>query len=451
MSGSEAHEPPENSDPLEERVLPAPLAGGSAPSVPPPGLEPALRRRLSGKRVTLCVTGSIAAYKAAILLRLLRKEAAEVEVVLSRGARKFVGAATFAGLNQRPPWTDMFSSRHGGELHVDLAARTDLLLIAPASADVLARLAGGRADDLVSALALCARCPVLVAPAMHPSMWEHPATRRNVGALVADRRVAFVGPVHGEVASGESGVGRMAEPETILAFAVAQLTNPSLRGRRIVVTAGPTAEDLDPVRYLGNRSSGKMGFAIAERAAAHGAKVTLITGPVPLPTPPGVHRIDVRSALAMRGALWQALKPDLSAADALIMAAAVADYRPSQTHAAKLKRTAEPLTLELIPNPDILAEIGQARHGSSPVLVGFALETDADPQLVEGARGKLARKKVDLIVANRADESIGLADVRATLVGPRTTQPLPTMPKDDAADRILDWVAACMRSPRSEP
>jgi len=424
--------------------LPAPLWGGNEPSVPAPGLERRVRARLAGRRITLCVTGSIAAYKAAILLRLLRKEGAEVEVVLTRSAREFVGAATFSGLNGKPPLSDMFADAHG-ELHVDLAARTDLLLVAPATADVLARLASGRADDLVSSLALAARCPILVAPAMHPSMWEHPATRRNVQTLVGDRRVGFIGPVTGEVASGEVGVGRLAEPEVILAFAVAELTNPTLRGRRIVVTAGPTAEDVDPVRYLTNRSSGKMGFAIAERAAVHGAKVTLIAGPVALPTPTGVQRVDVRSALAMRGALWQALRPDLSAADALIMAAAVADYRPAETHAAKLKRSEASLNLELLPNPDLLAEIGEARKTELPVLVGFALETDDDEAVILRAREKLAKKKVDLVVANRADESIGLDDVRAMLVGVRDCERLPPLSKDDAADRILDYVAARLR------
>jgi phosphopantothenoylcysteine decarboxylase / phosphopantothenate---cysteine ligase len=442
---------PEPAEDVKDPELPAPLPGGGTEPTSAPGLEPPIRRRLSGRRVALCVTGSIAAYKSAILLRLLRKEAAQVEVVLSRSAEKFIGRATFAGLNQKPPLSDMFAPDQGGELHVDLATRSDLVLIAPASADLLARLAAGRADDLISALALCARVPILVAPAMHPDMWSHPATRRNVRTLAEDGRISFVGPVHGEVASGDSGVGRMAEPETILGFAVAQLTKPMLRDRRIVVTAGPTAEDLDPVRYLGNRSSGKMGFAIAERAAAHGASVTLITGPVALPTPPGVQRVNVRSALAMRGALWQALKPDLSAADALIMAAAVADYRPAETHAAKIKRGEEPLKLELVPNPDLLAEIGDARHGTTPVLVGFALETDADERLIHWARQKLTKKKVDLIVANRADESIGLADVRATLVSARSADALPPLPKDDAADRILDWVAARFRAPRSEP
>lgn len=424
---------------------PLPSLADPRPSTFPPDRVPRVRRRLIGKRITLCVTGSIAAYKAVVLLRLLQKEGAEVEVVMSRGAAEFVGAATFSGLCGRPPHTDMFAPTQGGELHVDLARRSDLILVVPATADVLARLAAGRADDLIAALALCAKCPVLLAPAMHPNMWEHRATQRNVELLAQDQKVGFVGPVRGEVASGESGIGRMAEPDLILGFVVARLTQPTLRRRHLVISAGPTAEDIDPVRTLSNRSSGKMGFAIAERAAMHGARVTLITGPVALPTPAGVTRVDVRSALAMRGALWQALHPDLSAADALIMAAAVADYRPLETHATKLKRGKGPLTLELEPNPDLIAEIGAARAGALPLLVGFALETDSDEGVVLRAREKLQKKKVDLVVANRADESIERDDVRAVLVSEKEHTDLGTLPKDDAADQLLQWVAARLR------
>lgn len=402
--------------------------------------------KLAGKRVTVCVTGSIAAYKAVLLVRLLLKEGAEVEVVLTESGARFVGAPTFSGLTGKPVLRDMFDPEKGGELHVELAARSDLIVIAPATADLLARLAAGRADDLLTALALCARSPILVAPAMHPNMWSHPATQRNVAALEADRRVALVGPVEGEVASGEVGVGRMAEPETILGHVLGRLSKATLRGRHIVVSAGPTAEDIDPVRFLSNRSSGKMGFAIAECAAAHGAKVTLIAGPVNLPTPPGVQRVDVRSAMAMRSALWQALHPDLKNADALIMAAAVADYRPAEVHATKIKRSAEPTALELVPNADLLAEIGEARRSEMPVLVGFALETESPERVIQNARTKLAQKRVDLVVANHADESIGRDDVRIVLVGVRDAEPLEPMPKYAAAERIIDWVAARLRS-----
>ena len=412
--------------------------------------DQAQRGRLRGKRVTLCVTGSVAAYKAVLLLRALKQEGAELEVVLTRSGAKFVGPATFAGLTGRAPHSAMFDDDLAGELHVELAQWSDLIVIAPATADVLARLAQGRADDLLTATALCATCPVLVAPAMHPSMWAHPSTRRNVQTLVTDQRVGFVGPVEGEVASGDIGLGRLAEPEAILSVVIAQLSSGALRGRHVVVSAGPTAEDIDPVRFISNRSSGKMGFALAERAAAHGARVTLVAGPVALPTPAGVTRVDVRSALAMRGAIWQALKPDLSGADALIMTAAVADYRPAETHASKLKRGESSIGLELVPNDDLLAEIGMARRAELPVLVGFALETEEGEALINAARGKLAKKRVDLVVANHPDSSIGRDHISGSLVGVRDAEGFGPLPKRDAADRILDFVVAELgkRDPR---
>lgn len=419
---------------------PPPPRPASRPPLAAPS-ESKAQKPLSGKRVTVCVTGSVAAYKAALVVRLLLKEGASVEVVQSRAAREFVGPATFSGLTGKRVHTDMFSPEEPGELHVRLARESDAIAIVPATADVLARLAQGRADDLVTALALCATCPVLVAPAMHPSMWRHPATARNVQTLLADGRVRFSGPVVGEVASGDSGLGRMAEPEQIVRQISAVFAGISLSGRHLVVSAGPTVEDLDPVRFVGNRSSGKMGFAIAERAAAFGAKVTLVAGPVSLPTPPGVDRVDVRSALAMRSALWQALAPDLSQADALIMTAAVADYRPAQTHSTKLKRSAEPMQLQLEPNPDLLAEIGHARHARTPVLVGFALETDADERVIQLARGKLAAKHVDMVVANHAAESLGRDDIRVMLVTPTDCESVPQASKERAADRILAWLA----------
>jgi len=393
---------------------------------------------LSGRRVTLCVTGSIAAYKAAALLRLLCKAGASVEVVLSRAALEFVGAATFQGLNGKPPLCELFDRARGGELHVDVAKNSDAVVIAPASADCLARLAAGRADDLIAAIALSARCPVLVAPAMHPNMWSHPATARNAATLAADG-VRFVGPVHGEVASGDRGLGRMAEPEQIALAISALFSGGSLSGRRVVISAGPTVEALDPVRALTNRSSGKLGFALAERARARGAEVTLLAGPVALPTPAGVRRVDVESALSLRQALWEALGDDLSRADALIMAAAVADYRPRAASDTKLKRSG-PLSLELEPNPDLLAEIGARRTSHRPVLVGFALETDAPPELEASAREKLTKKRVDLVVANHAAESIGRDDIRITLVGPDSAVPFGPAPKAEAAERLLDWL-----------
>jgi phosphopantothenoylcysteine decarboxylase/phosphopantothenate--cysteine ligase len=286
-------------------------------------------------------------------------------------------------------------------------------------------------------------------------MWEHPATRRNVAELAAQGRVTLVGPVVGEVASGEVGAGRMVEPQAVAAAiaealgtqasppSLASLAAPrDLAGRRVVVTAGPTLEDIDPVRFLGNRSSGKMGFAIAERAAARGARVTLVAGPVELATPAGVERVDVRGALAMRAALWQALGQDLAhGADALVMAAAVADYRPAAPSATKIKKGDERATIELVRNPDLLAEVGAARAaGKRPALVGFAVETQAGEALVAYARRKLAEKRVDLVVANAASDSFGRDDNRATLVTAAGAEELPTMTKAALADVLLDRI-----------
>ncbi len=314
----------------------------------------------------------------------------------------------------------------------------------------LATRAQGAADDLVTALALGARGPVLVAPAMHPRMWDHPATRRNVADLAAQGRVTLVGPVRGEVASGEEGLGRMEEPAAIAAAAI-DLCGGSARdhdGRRGVVTAGPTLEDIDPVRFLGNRSSGKMGFAVAAHAAARGADVTLVTGPVNLPTPPGVRRIDVRGALDMRGALWSALGQDLSGADALIMAAAVADHRPAQVASSKIKKSDVAASIELVKNPDLLGEVGAARAAKAaarrPVLVGFAVETSGGEALVAYARRKLQDKRVDFVVANEAADSFGQEDNRVVFVSGAGAETLPKASKSAVAKAILDRVRALL-------
>lgn len=409
-------------------------------------LEPSgARSPLRGRVVALCVTGSIAAYKAVEVARLLMKGGARVLPVMTSSAARFVGPVTLAGLCDEPVATDMWDPSFAGEMHVQIAERADVVAIVPATADVLARLAQGRADDLVAALALCARGPVLAAPAMHPRMWQHPATRANVALLTAEKRVTLVGPVSGEVASGDVGMGRMAEPEAIAAAIAALLVEnveKDLAGRRIAVTAGPTVEDIDPVRFIGNRSSGKMGFALAERAAARGAEVTLVAGPVGLSTPPGVRRIDVRGALAMRDALWQALGPDLGGIDALVMAAAVADYRPAAPSPHKLKKAGERATIDLVRNPDLLGEVGARRRGKHPVLVGFAVETEGAGALVAYARRKLVEKGVDLVVANEALESFGKDDDRATIVSADAAEPLPTMAKAALADVVLDRVLA---------
>ena len=431
MSGPSTPPPPySRSSPPPRYTLSPP------PSVRPPG---------AGPTVALAVSGSIAAYKAAEVARLLLKEGARVLPIMTRSAQQFLGATTLSGLCGEKVHEDMWDPSFAGELHVDLARRADVVALVPTTADLLARLAQGRADDLVTALALCARGPVIAAPAMHPRMWSHPAVRRNAAMLADQGRVELVGPIYGEVASGETGLGRMAEPAQIVAAILARAARRDLAGLRIVVTAGPTVEDFDPVRFLGNRSTGKMGFALAERAAARGADVTLIAGPVTLATPYGVRRVDVRSALAMRSALWQAMGPDLTSADALIMSAAVADYRPAQEHATKMKRDASTMSLELVPNPDLLAEIGAARSERSPVLVGFAVETDTDDRVVAAALNKLEKKRVDLVVANHASDSFGKDDNRATLVARGSTDALGVLTKRELAERILDRVAALHR------
>jgi phosphopantothenoylcysteine decarboxylase / phosphopantothenate---cysteine ligase len=407
---------------------------------------------LRGRTVALCVTGSVAAYKAAMLARLFVKAGARVLPVMTTSASRFIGPVTLAAITGEAVATDMWDASFAGEMHVRIADQADLVVIVPATADVLARLATGRADDLVTALALVARGPVLAAPAMHPRMWDHPATKRNVAELAAQGRVTLVGPIHGEVASGDEGMGRMAEPAAIAAVA-AELLGPSerydLAGVRVVVSAGPTVEDIDPVRFLGNRSSGKMGFAVAERAAARGAEVTLVAGPVSLPTPAGVRRVDVRGALEMRSALWDALGQDLGKADALVMAAAVADHRPAQTAPTKLKKNDLRASIELVKNPDLLAEVGARREAAGqptrkPVLVGFAVETAGPEALVAYARQKLGDKRVDMVVANDAADSFGREDNRVVVVTSGGAETLARASKSAVADAILDRVRAIL-------
>jgi phosphopantothenoylcysteine decarboxylase/phosphopantothenate--cysteine ligase len=409
-------------------------------------------RSLAGRRITVGITGSIAAYKAVALVRLLSKAGARVRVVMTKSAHAFVGESTLSGLTGQPVHGEMFDTAGGGELHVEIARESELILVAPATADSLARFASGRADDLLTATVLCAGCPVLVAPAMHPAMWAHPATARNVAALARDG-VEILGPADGEVASGETGLGRMLEPEELVDGVRARLArgDGDLAGVRLIVTAGPTVEDIDPVRFIGNRSSGKMGFALAERAARRGARVTLIAGPVMLPTPTGVARVDVRSAVEMRRALLAALGPKLAAVDALLMCAAVGDYRPEHVSNEKLKRGAGGMTLTLVQNPDILSEIGQAREGERPVLVGFAVETGTDAEIVLRARRKLQKKHVDVVIANHAAESMGRDDNRVLVVDAKGREILPAMPKSAVADRIVDWLAKRLGASTARP
>ena len=407
---------------------------------PHEGTEQRSSGRLTGRTVALCVTGSVAAYKAAVLARLLVKEGASVVPVMTESATKFVGGATLSGLtgNAALGAAEMWSTP--GELHVQLGSTADAVVVAPASADVLARLAQGRADDLVTALVLCAKGPVLVAPAMHPRMWTHPATQKNVEGLRAQGRVTVVGPAVGAVASGDEGPGRMIEPEAITEAIVFAVTPKDLKGVRVVVSAGPTLEDLDPVRFLSNRSSGKMGFAIAARGAARGAEVTLVAGPVQLPTPHGVLRVDVRTAVEMQAALAQAR----ASCDAVVMAAAVADYRPAATSGTKIKKKGEQTTLDLVQNPDLLAEMGMARTGPRPVLVGFALETGTRQAIVAEARRKLREKKVDVVVANEARTAFGGDDNEITFVTENREERLPRASKVDLADALLDRIKSLL-------
>ena len=396
---------------------------------------------LQGKLVVLGVTGSIACYKAADAASKLTQAGALVDVILTDAAQKFIAPLTFRSLTGRRVFTDMFDVDSPlAEEHVALARAADAMLIAPASATTIARLAHGLADDMVSLTALATLAPLLVAPAMDAQMWEHAATRANIATL-RERGVTVVGPAEGRLASGHSGAGRLVETETLLG-AVRQALGArggDLAGRRIVVSAGGTQEPLDPVRYLGNRSSGKMGFAIAEAARDRGAVVTLVTGPVALATPYGIERIDTATTAEMAEALRCATK----GCDALIMAAAPADFRPAAASAQKIKRTADALSVELVPNEDIIASLG-----GGFVKVGFAAETQG---LVEQARVKIAKKGLDLIVANDVTAAgAGFAtdtNVVTIIDAAGTVEELPVLSKYQVAWRILDRVAALLPHP----
>jgi phosphopantothenoylcysteine decarboxylase/phosphopantothenate--cysteine ligase len=392
--------------------------------------------------VALGVTGGIGAYKAVEIARLLQKRGHDVQAVMTRGARRFVGPLTFEAITRRPVVTGQFSPGLNADIeHIALASSLNLLLIAPATANIIGKLAHGIADDFLSSLYLATRAPVLIAPAMNTHMWEHAAVRANVEALGA-RGVRFVDPAAGYLACGWTGQGRLAEPPEI-AEAAAALLRPrtTLAGRRVLVTAGPTVEDLDPVRFIGNRSSGRMGFALAAEAQARGAEVVLIAGPTSIQPPPAGEIIRVRGAREMLGAVMS----HAGRADAIVMAAAVADYAAAGGPAAHKIEKGDGLTLSLERTPDILAELG-ARRGDAPtpVLVGFAAET-GDP--TARAARKLAAKQVDLIVANDVSEEGAGFDVptnRVTLVSAQGAEPLPLMSKTDVAAAVLDRVEALL-------
>ncbi|AKU52109.1 bifunctional phosphopantothenoylcysteine decarboxylase/phosphopantothenate--cysteine ligase CoaBC [Xanthomonas arboricola] len=410
-------------------------------------------RPLDGQRLLLCVGGGIAAYKSLELVRRLRDAGAQVQVAMTSGAQQFVTPLSFQALSGQPTRTTLWDSAAEQAMgHIELARWADQVIVAPATADLLARLAHGLADDLVSTLCLATTAPLTVAPAMNHRMWLHPATQANVATLSA-RGVRVVGPEDGPLAEGESGPGRLAEPAAIIAAlaggagsaaplaskAVAApafvASSAQLDGLRIVISAGPTFEDLDPVRYVGNRSSGKMGYALAAAAASQGADVVLVSGPVHQTTPAGVRRIDVRSAAQMRDAVLGAFPADI-----YIGAAAVADYTPKRVVAQKIKKTGETLTLELVRTPDILAEVA-AQTGALKLVVGFAAETH---DVEHYARGKLAAKRLDLIIANQVGiEGGGFESDNnaATAYWQGGERAFPSSSKTELADQLLALIA----------
>ncbi|MEZ5587892.1 MAG: bifunctional phosphopantothenoylcysteine decarboxylase/phosphopantothenate--cysteine ligase CoaBC [Sedimenticolaceae bacterium] len=388
---------------------------------------------LRGRRLLLGITGGIAAYKAAELARLLVKDGAEVQVVMTRAAGAFVGAMTLQAITGRPVREALFDAQHEAAMgHIELARWAELVVIAPATADFLAQMAAGMARDLLSTLCLATTAPLVVAPAMNQAMWRHAATQANV-ALLQSRGVTFLGPDEGAQACGDVGPGRMLEPEDIRLALGANLAGGRLAGRRVLLTAGPTREALDPVRFLGNRSSGRMGFALAAALVAEGASVTLVAGPVSLPTPAGVERIDVESALQMREAVFTSL-PGTAI---FIACAAVADFRPAAAAGKKIKKTSETLTLELIRNPDILSEV--AALPARPFCVGFAAETD---DVEAYAQAKLRAKRLDMIAANRVGASQGFeVDDNALLViWEGGQQSLPQQPKSRLAAQLVNLI-----------
>jgi phosphopantothenoylcysteine decarboxylase/phosphopantothenate--cysteine ligase len=423
--------------------------------------------RLSGRLIALGVTGSIAAYKAVELLRLLTAEGADVVVMLSPSATRFVGPLSFAALSRHPVETDVLDLLPDGRIgHIVIADSADAMVVAPATAHWLAAMANGLAGDVVTAAVLATSAPVVVAPAMDGDMWTHPATVANVARLRDQFGYEVVAPASGPLASGQSGVGRLAELPSIVDAVVAAVASRPVRqpkaasrpplaagppreadlvGRRIVVTAGGTREPIDPVRYIGNRSTGKMGVALAEAALARGASVTLIAAAVEVPLPDGPEVVRVESAAELATALGLAMSPpDGAPADALVMAAAVADFRPARPADRKIAR-AEGLTLELSPTPDLLAEVAASAaelpEGSRPVLVGFAAETGS----LDRAPAKLQAKGIDLLVANDvAEPGSGFGtDTNRVMILDRAgaVDQLPMLSKREVADRILDRVA----------
>ena len=387
---------------------------------------------LSGKNILLGVTGGVAAYKAAELCRLLRKTGASVRVAMTEAACRFVTPLTFQALSGKPVLTTMWDGSEGdGMAHIHATRDVDWILVAPASADFLAKLAHGRGDDLLSTLCLARSVPLLVAPAMNQAMWSAAPTQRNLAQLQADG-VRVLGPAVGEQACGETGLGRMLEPAELVAELRATAAPRVLAGRRVLVTAGPTFEPIDPVRGLTNRSSGKMGYAVAAAARDVGAEVCLVSGPTCLAAPSGVRRVDVETAAEMRSAVLAELP-----ADVFIAVAAVADYRVETVAAHKLKKSAAGLHLDLAPNPDILAEV--AARADAPFCVGFAAETE---NLLAHAEAKREHKKLPLLVANLAQDTFGLESAELILLDAAGSHLLPRADKTTQARALIRHIAS---------
>jgi phosphopantothenoylcysteine decarboxylase/phosphopantothenate--cysteine ligase len=387
---------------------------------------------LHGRRIVLGVSGGIAAYKAADLTRALGHLGADVHVVLTEAGARFVSPMTFHALSGNRAWTGLLDEEmEGGMPHITLGRGTDAILVAPASANFIARLAAGFANDLLSTLCLARDCPLLIAPAMNRQMWENPATRRNVAMLQADG-VTILGPAVGEQACGETGPGRMLEPGALCEAMLAFFTPKLLAGRKVLLTAGPTFEAIDPVRGITNSSSGKMGYALAAACARAGAEVVLVSGPVALSAPEGVRRIFVTSALQMRDEVFAAM----TGVDVFIAVAAVADYRPAESAVHKIKKSGAAVHLQLVPNPDILAEV--ASLPEAPFCVGFAAESH---NLDAHAEGKRQAKRLPMLVGNLLDDGLGGDENTVVIYDEEGRHPLPRAPKAYLAQRIIERIA----------
>ena len=389
-------------------------------------------RAMNTSHIVLGISGGIAAYKSAELLRLLMKQNISVQVVMTEAASHFITPTTLQGLSGKPVYSDQWDARTPNNMaHINLGREADAIVIAPASADFIAKLALGLADDLLSALCLARNCPLLIAPAMNREMWQNKAVQRNIAQLVADG-VSILGPDSGLQACGETGMGRMLEP-LLLAQHIAAALQPKLfAGKKFLITAGPTYEAIDAVRGITNQSSGKMGYAIARAARESGAEVVLVSGPVSLATPVDVRRIDVESAEEMHDAVMR----EVATCDIFISVAAVADYRVAQASEQKIKKSSAPMTLELVPNPDILAEVSALEH--PPYCVGFAAETE---NLAEYAEQKRRAKKLPLLVGNIAQNAIGQDENELILFDDQGVYPLPRADKLTLARQLLQHIA----------